>query len=62
MLKKTRVSIILLALLGSYANAELVIDVQGVAQPTPVAIVPFGWEGNCAGDAARCGRGHHQLT
>ncbi len=45
MLKKTRVSIILLALLGSYANAELVIDVQGVAQPTPVAIVPFGWEG-----------------
>ncbi|MBT8066559.1 MAG: Tol-Pal system beta propeller repeat protein TolB [Gammaproteobacteria bacterium] len=41
-----RVSIILLALLGSYANAELVIDVQGVAQPTPVAIVPFGWEGN----------------
>ncbi len=45
MLKKTRLSIILLALLGSYANAELVIDVQGVAQPTPVAIVPFGWEG-----------------
>mgnify|MGYP001814818096 CR=1 FL=1 len=45
MLKTTRVSIILLALLGSYANAELVIDVQGVAQPTPVAIVPFGWEG-----------------
>ena len=41
-----RVSIILLALLGSYAHAELVIDVQGVAQPTPVAIVPFGWEGN----------------
>ncbi|MGI9235262.1 MAG: Tol-Pal system beta propeller repeat protein TolB [Woeseiaceae bacterium] len=46
MLKKFRVSIILLALLGGYANAELVIDVQGVAQPTPVAIVPFGWEGN----------------
>jgi TolB protein len=45
-LKKMRVSIILLALLGSYANAELVIDVQGVAQPTPVAIVPFGWEGS----------------
>jgi TolB protein len=36
----------MLALLGAYANAELVIDVQGVAQPTPVAIVPFGWEGN----------------
>jgi len=45
-LNKTRLSIILLALLGSYANAELVIDVQGVAQPTPVAIVPFGWQGN----------------
>jgi TolB protein len=28
------------------AAADLVIDVQGVAQPTPVAIVPFGWEGN----------------
>lgn len=28
------------------ANAQtLRIDVQGVAQPTPVAIVPFGWEG-----------------
>jgi TolB protein len=36
----------MLALLGTYANAELVIDVQGVAQPTPVAIVPFGWEGS----------------
>ncbi|MGI9238567.1 MAG: Tol-Pal system beta propeller repeat protein TolB [Woeseiaceae bacterium] len=46
MLKKFGVSIILLALLSGYANAELVIDVQGVAQPTPVAIVPFGWEGN----------------
>ena len=30
------------------ANADLVIDVQGVAQPTPVAIVPFGWEGQAA--------------
>jgi len=28
----------------SAANADLVIDVQGVSQPTPVAIVPFGWE------------------
>lgn len=36
----------MLTLLGSYAQAELVIDVQGVARPTPVAIVPFGWEGN----------------
>jgi len=45
-LNKIRVSIILLALLGASANAELVIDVQGVAQPTPVAVVPFGWEGS----------------
>jgi len=45
-LKKLRISIVTLALLGGYANAELVIDVQGVAQPTPVAIVPFGWEGS----------------
>jgi TolB protein len=28
------------------AAQKLRIDVQGVAQPTPVAIVPFGWEGN----------------
>jgi TolB protein len=32
-----------IALAGS-ANADLVIDVQGVSQPTPVAIVPFGWD------------------
>ena len=25
---------------------KLVIDIQGVAQPTPVAIVPFGWNGD----------------
>ena len=46
MLKKIRLSTIVLALLTATANAELVIDVQGVAQPTPVAIVPFGWEGS----------------
>ncbi|MGB5257291.1 MAG: Tol-Pal system beta propeller repeat protein TolB [Woeseiaceae bacterium] len=46
MLNKLRISIILLALLSGHASAELVIDVQGVAQPTPVAIVPFGWQGN----------------
>jgi TolB protein len=34
------------SLLAAQANAELVIDVQGIAQPTPVAIVPFGWQGN----------------
>ena len=35
---------LLLMLVGT-AHAELVIDVQGVAKPAPVAIVPFGWEG-----------------
>jgi TolB protein len=28
------------------ARADLVIDVQGMAKPAPVAIVPFGWEGD----------------
>lgn len=37
--------IALVLLFAGAANAELVIDVQGVSQPTPVAIVPFGWEG-----------------
>jgi len=45
-LKHSRYFLIVLSFLGSLANAELVIDVQGVAQPTPVAIVPFGWEGS----------------
>ena len=44
MLKNFKRSLIILALMCAQANAELVIDVQGVAQPTPVAIVPFGWE------------------
>ena len=48
MLKKLRILILPLVMLGSHANAELVIDVQGVAQPTPVAIVPFGWRGDAA--------------
>ena len=46
MLKKLRSAVLTLCLLVSYAHAELVIDVQGVAQPTPVAIVPFGWQGS----------------
>ena len=33
------------ALADGAAAQKLVIDVQGVAQPTPVAVVPFGWEG-----------------
>ena len=39
-------SFLFLAFLSSPAYAELVIDVEGVAQPTPVAVVPFGWEGS----------------
>ncbi len=35
---------LLLMVVGT-VHAELVIDVQGVAKPAPVAIVPFGWEG-----------------
>lgn len=49
MLKKLKGVVLTLCLLVSYAHAELVIDVQGVAQPTPVAIVPFGWQGNSPG-------------
>jgi len=45
-LKNSKFVVLMLALLGAHANAELVIDVQGMAQPTPVAIVPFGWGGN----------------
>jgi len=45
-LKKLKIPLFVLILLGADAYAELVIDVQGVAQPTPVGIVPFGWEGN----------------
>lgn len=46
MLKKLRLPLLVVALCNAQANAELVIDVQGVAQPTPVAIVPFGWQGS----------------
>ena len=36
-----------LAFMAMQAHAQtLKIDVQGVAQPTPVAIVPFGWTGS----------------
>ncbi|MCH8100426.1 MAG: Tol-Pal system beta propeller repeat protein TolB [Proteobacteria bacterium] len=46
MLKKLRLTLFVVALCSAQAHAELVIDVQGVAQPTPVAIVPFGWQGS----------------
>ncbi len=39
----------LAVLFAAQAGAELVIDVQGVSQPTPVAVVPFGWDGQSAG-------------
>ncbi len=46
MLKKLSITILVVALAaGNAAGQSLVIDVQGVAQPTPVAVVPFGWEG-----------------
>ncbi len=45
MLKKLRLIALLGLIMAGAAQAELVIDVQGIAQPTPVAIVPFGWEG-----------------
>ncbi len=45
MLKNIPRILLVLTLLCTQAMAELVIDVQGVSQPTPVAIVPFGWEG-----------------
>lgn len=46
MLNKFRIAVGLLLIAAAAAQAELVIDVQGMAQPTPVAIVPFGWEGD----------------
>ncbi len=45
MLKQYRILALLGLLAAGATQAELVIDVQGIAQPTPVAIVPFGWEG-----------------
>jgi len=45
-LKKLKLLIGVLLLVSGTAYAELVIDVQGIAQPAPVAIVPFGWEGD----------------
>ena len=38
--------VVLLILIPAMAGAQVLnIEVTGVAQPTPVAIVPFGWEG-----------------
>jgi len=39
-------ALLVIVLAPSTAAAQkLHIDVQGVAQPTPVAVVPFGWQG-----------------
>jgi len=47
--KITSIILSLLVFAAISANAQtLRIDVQGVAKPTPVAIVPFGWEGDGA--------------
>ena len=47
MIRKLRIVVLSLVLAAGGAAADrLVIDVQGIAQPTPVAIVPFGWQGN----------------
>ena len=47
MRKHTSILLSLLVFACVTASAQtLRIDVQGVAQPTPVAIVPFGWEGD----------------
>jgi TolB protein len=45
-LKKLRILLLGALTASAGAHADLVIDVQGIAQPTPVAIVPFGWEGS----------------
>jgi TolB protein len=45
-LKNFKFVLSMFLLVASAAQAELVIDVQGVAKPAPVAIVPFGWEGD----------------
>ena len=46
MLKNFKIVLGMLILVAGTAQAELVIDVQGVAKPAPVAVVPFGWEGD----------------
>jgi len=47
-LKKLRHVCVLLLMATASAHADLEIIVEGSAQPTPVAIVPFGWQGDAA--------------
>ncbi len=50
MLRKTSRILFLLTLLAGVAGAELRIEItEGLGSRTPVAIVPFGWEGGSAG-------------
>ncbi|HNP65011.1 MAG TPA: Tol-Pal system beta propeller repeat protein TolB [Woeseiaceae bacterium] len=47
MYKKLIFAMLVTLCVATDATAQkLRINVQGIAQPTPVAIVPFGWEGN----------------
>ena len=50
MLRQTSNPLFLLILLTAGASAELRIEItEGLGSRTPVAIVPFGWEGRAAG-------------
>ena len=50
MLRQTSKILFLLILLTTAASAELRIEItEGLGSRTPVAIVPFGWEGRAAG-------------
>ena len=45
--KRIYLAVFLMVLFANPAfGQKLIIDVQGVSQPTPVAIIPFGWEGD----------------
>ncbi|MBS99810.1 MAG: Tol-Pal system beta propeller repeat protein TolB [Oceanospirillaceae bacterium] len=46
---KSVLACLVLLVTGSLARAELVVEVtQGVAEPSPVAVVPFNWSGTSA--------------
>lgn len=46
-LKQFKALLVLMLLVPCLARAELLVEVtQGVSEPTPVAVVPFSWQGN----------------